>query len=537
MLYNLINMKPTITLPNGDGTANRTTLNSDQNLVIIGANGAGKSRMGYWIDHNQPGIMLVHRISAQRALSIPDAAEFKTVEFAENGLFFGHSGPGANKSYKEGHRYGSQGAVFQVSDYHHLLATLFARTNLRNEQHTKATQVAGGYVPVPNSVIDTIIEIWPDIMPQNSIAFTDGKVLSIKPGVAEYHGKQMSDGERVALYLIGQCLNAPDNSIVIIDEPEIHLHKSLMSRLWNKIEELCPNKLLVFITHDLDFAASRKDSKKLWIKSFDGGTRWIWEEVPELEELPENLVIEIIGNRKNILFCEGDKSSYDYLLYQAAYPTYHVIPRGGCEKVIESTKAINDNASINHITATGIIDRDYRTPAELVALNAQRIFTVEVAEVENILCIDPLLRIVAENQHLDPDVKVTEVTNFIIAELANELETQVTNHAQREIQYQLNKYIKTGNSLQGLENGLTTLVDSIDVPAIYAASKALFETAINENSLEKALLIYNRKKLSERISPVFGLANREYVNIIFRLLKSAEKDNIVTALRTALPAI
>jgi len=530
-------MKPTITLPDPDGSAGQATLNGEHNLVIIGANGAGKSRMGYWIENNQPGDIFVHRISAQKALTIPSAAEFKTVEIAEKSLFFGYPNPGAHKGHKEGMRYGGEGLIHEVSDFAQLLATLFARTNLRNEELTKATQAKGGYVPVPNSVVDTIIEIWPDIMPQNSISFTDGKVLATKGGIPEYHGREMSDGERVALYLIGQCLIAPDNSIVIIDEPEIHLHKSLMSRLWNKIEELCPNKVLIFITHDLDFAASRKDSKKLWIKSFNGTDRWIWEEVPELEELPENLVIEIIGNRKNIIFCEGDKGSYDYLLYQAAYPTYHIIPRGGCEKVIESTKAINGTPTISHINAVGIIDCDYRTPLELAALNKQRIFSIDVAEVENILCIDPLLRIVAQNQHHDPDVKVKEVTDFIIGELNHELETQVTNHAQREIQYQLNKYVKADDSLKGLEDGLSGLLGKIDVPAIYANSRVLFETAIHENSLQKALLVYNRKKLSERISPIFGLANREYVNIIIRLLKSTEKDKIIAALKTVLPEI
>lgn len=530
-------MKPDIFLPAGDGSGNTTVLNGGHNLVIIGANGAGKSRMGFWIENNQPGHIFVHRISAQRALIIPPAAEFRTVEIAEKTLFFGFPDISAHKGHKAGRRYGGEGVIHEVSDFAHLLATLFAKINLRNEEHTKATQAAGSYVPVTDSVIDTIIKIWPDIMPQNSISFTDGKVLATKTGVPVYHGREMSDGERVALYLIGQCLSTPDNSIVIIDEPEIHLHKSLMLRLWNKIEELCPNKALIFITHDLDFAASRKDSKKLWIKNFNGTDRWNWEEVPELEQLPENLVIEIIGNRKNILFCEGDKSSYDYLIYQAAYPTYHIIPRGGCDKVIESTRAINNNPAINHITATGIVDRDYRTTGELAALNAQRIFTIDVAEVENILCIEPLLRMVAQNQYLDPDVKVQEVTDFIIGELRDELETQVTSHAEREIQYQLNKYVKAGNSLLGLENGLTSLLGQIDIPAIYANSKALFEAAINENSLQKALLIYNRKNLSERISPIFGLANREYVNIIFRLLKSSEKDNIVAALRTALPVI
>ena len=40
----------------------------------------------------------------------------------------------------------------------------------------------------------------------------------------KYNASMMSDGERVALYLISQCLIAPDDYIIIIDEPEIHLH-------------------------------------------------------------------------------------------------------------------------------------------------------------------------------------------------------------------------------------------------------------------------------------------------------------------------
>jgi len=74
-------------------------------------------------------------------------------------------------------------------------------------------------------------------MPHREIQFWDGKVLVKKTDAPEYHGKEMSDGERVSLYLIGQFLCAPENSIIIVDEPEIHLHKSLVDKLWNKIEE------------------------------------------------------------------------------------------------------------------------------------------------------------------------------------------------------------------------------------------------------------------------------------------------------------
>ena len=86
----------------------------------------------------------------------------------------------------------------------------------------------------------------------------------------------MSDGERVVLYLIGQCLSLPENSVIIIDEPETHLHKSLVDKLWNKIEAQTPNKLLLYITHDLEFAASRTDATKIWVKEYNGSNQWLW---------------------------------------------------------------------------------------------------------------------------------------------------------------------------------------------------------------------------------------------------------------------
>ena len=42
---------------------------SVQSYVIVGANGSGKSHLGAWIENNNENVL---RISAQRALSIPD---------------------------------------------------------------------------------------------------------------------------------------------------------------------------------------------------------------------------------------------------------------------------------------------------------------------------------------------------------------------------------------------------------------------------------------------------------------------------------
>ncbi|MBL0119922.1 MAG: ATP-binding protein [Saprospiraceae bacterium] len=104
------------------------------------------------------------------------------------------------------------------------------------------------------------------------------------------------------MYLIGQCLCIPENSIIIIDEPEIHIHKSLVDKLWNQIESHIQNKLLIYITHDLDFASSRTDAKKIWIQEYNGNNQWFWEDTPVDENLPEGLMLEIIGNRKDVIF-------------------------------------------------------------------------------------------------------------------------------------------------------------------------------------------------------------------------------------------
>ncbi len=528
-------MKPDIILPNRTGQGENETLHSDNNIVIIGANGSGKTRLGAWIETNMQNNFAVHRISAQRALNIPEFAVVKNLEQAEKLLFYGIESEDARVAHKHGQRWGSNPETHLLNDFDKLLSTLFARTSKRDREHSKATKASQAYVAVDDAPIDIIVQLWKDIMPHREISFDDGKVMVNKVGQAEYHGKGMSDGERVTLYLIGQCLCAPDNSIIIIDEPELHLHKSLMVRLWNKIEELCQNKLLVFITHDLDFAASRKDAKKLWIRSYDGSANWIWQEVPEIETIPENLIIEIIGNRKNIIFCEGEKASYDTVLYQAAFPDYHIVPRGGCEKVIESTKAVRANPSLHHLQAFGIIDSDYRTADEINALRAGGIYTINVAEIENLFCIEPILRIVAANQHIDANATVAAVTTYIINSLTAEFDVQVTNRAQREIQFRLNAYTKAGDTEQGLTDGMNAVINSIDIATIYAECRTLYQQAIDENSLEKALRLYNRKNLPKRISASFGLANNEYANIVVRLLKSDKKAEIVSAIQNFTP--
>ena len=49
-------------------------VSSTQSYVLVGANGSGKSHLGAWIEKNNKNVL---RISAQRALSIPDVINIK----------------------------------------------------------------------------------------------------------------------------------------------------------------------------------------------------------------------------------------------------------------------------------------------------------------------------------------------------------------------------------------------------------------------------------------------------------------------------
>jgi hypothetical protein len=526
-----------VILPNRTGAVQKETLETNNNLVLIGSNGAGKSRLGVWIEQEIQNHVTVHRISAQKALNIPEFAQLKNLEQAEKELLFGRSDKHASIARKVDDRWGSSPATFLLNDYEKLLSLLFAKNTERDRLHTEQTRHSQGYVPVLDSPIDTIISIWSSIMPHRQISFNDGKVLVKKEGQPDYHGKEMSDGERVTLYLIGQCLCAPENSVLIIDEPEIHLHKSLVDKIWNKVEELSQSKLLIYITHDLEFASSRIDATKIWIKNYNGNNSWEWDNVPSDEHLPVGLILEIIGNRKNIIFSEGEKGSLDNTIYQLVYPDFHIIPRAGCDKVIESTKALRANEAIHHLNTFGLIDSDYKEEEEKIALLNHGIFTIPVAEIESLFCIEPVLRIIAEHLALDPNQKVNEVIDYLCNALSNEFDVQISSKAEKIVEYKLRAYSKEGNNLQGVEKGLSTTLSRIDIPTIYSLTQAKYQEAIDERNLQKLLLIYNRKTLPDRISGIFGLGTGQYGNLLVRLLKGPRKTDLINALKEVLPTI
>ena len=259
-----------------DDTQTSTYSTDVNSIVIIGANGSGKSRLGAWIEKND--FQHTHRIGAQRSLLFGNYIQQKSYEESAHKLTVGSDSPRNDHNQRwtwDGEKYNYTSSL--LNDYEDVLSAIWAKKVKQEsdyvQQCKECDSLGHAHSKVPEMVTDVLYRIWSSVFPHRSIRLDDGKVIAFfKDGnnTIEYKGREMSDGERVALYLICQALCVPDSKTIIIDEPELHLHRSIMNRLWSAVERERPDCLFIYITHDTEFAANHVQSDKIWVKSYDG---------------------------------------------------------------------------------------------------------------------------------------------------------------------------------------------------------------------------------------------------------------------------
>lgn len=526
----------TVVLPPKTPGGEKELINDARSVVIVGANGSGKTRLGAYIER-AAGAM-AHRVSAQRALMIPSFVQPQTHDQAESTLLYGNYQPSYNPeqqaAHKMGHRWQNEPFTFMLNDFQHVLALLFADEDKRNRDYTRAAREAPPTAQPPKCKLENLQEIWSAVMPQRSMVISDNRIDAKTPSGASYEARQMSDGERVALYLAGQALCAPKDAIVIIDEPEIHLHRAIQSLLWNEIEAKRPDCTFVYITHDLDFVATRYGARRIWLKDFDG-TDWVWEDVDPHPSLPDALVLQVLGTRRAVWFVEGEDTSYDARIYAALYPRELVVPCGSCEKVIDATRAMRANPSLHHLHIRGLVDRDRRPDAEIEALKSAGVQVIDVSEVESLLCLSEVLEVVASQLKCsDVEKAKGDAERAVFTELSKLIDQQALSRALAEIQFRLNGFgPKIGDSdATKLEKELADYVKGISVAATVAECRRLFEQILEEKDYTKALRFFNCKGLVAFIANSFDVKKERYIEMVLACIKEEPSGLVANAMRS-----
>jgi AAA domain, putative AbiEii toxin, Type IV TA system/Protein of unknown function (DUF4435) len=523
--------------PSSAGQTQPTALENAGTTVVVGANGSGKSRFGSWLELTSSQKDIVHRVSAQKSLMMPDTVHTTNMDAAEKHLFFGFAG--GNIHNKTGHRWGNNPYTHLLNDFEALMVYLFTENADKSDEYRRQAIKTTERIPPPETKLDVIKRIWEKVLPRRELEVGTGKVNAKIRGNSRpsYKGKDMSDGERVIFYLIGECLATPANGIMVVDEPELHLHKSLQGTLWDEIEAARPDCQFVYLTHDLDFAATRVSAQKVCLRDYDG-EKWDWFIVPEADGIPEEMFLQLVGSRKPILFVEGDKTSLDYHIYSYLYPSFTLIPCGVGSQVIHATSTFRSLLALHHLECRGVVDRDCRTDQQVAWLKDRHVFVSELSEIENLLLAEDVLRALAAELLKDPVDVVANVKEMVLGQLEREKERIVSAIAASTIEARFKTFDAKARGENALQMSLDALLAATDVATIYRDVEHRVTKILTDRNYHEAIKIFDNKGLCAQSASIFGQKSKdEFLDYIKKLISDERGTPLVAAMRALMPAI
>lgn len=346
---------------------------------------------------------------------------------------------------------------------------------------------------------------------------------------------RLSTGEKAVLYYLASIIYAPDGAVIFVDNPDMFLHPSLIASLWNRIEFMRPDCTFVYTTHNLDFAVSRSGADMVWVRDCDvaAGT-WAYDLLPRNGIIPDQAYLAILGSRKPILFIEGDvEHSIDAKLYPLIFRDYTVKPLGSCNKVIESTRTFNDLAAFHHLDSHGIVDRDRRDAKEVEYLRRKKVFVPEVAEVENILLLEEVVKAVAAANRRREDYVFAKVSKAVISLFRANLRQQALQHTRHRVK-RFMEYRTDGrfSDINMLEKHLQEMMVELNARGLYENYCREFRRYSESNDYSSVLRVFNHKSMvsSCNVAQLCGIkgGQNEYVNEIIKILRrdGAEAERI-----------
>ena len=476
----------------------------NKNIVAIGANGSGKSTLAAKLKEYLPTSAMT--ISAQKLLIIP---VFKNITNPNDTIKDLKKSQAYEKSTRfilESDRSHSPEADAIKNEFKFLLNNLLSENNTLNNKYVQSVRI-GESCNVPESKLNKTIEIWNSLIEHRVLECSDGININLKALTSEniYPAYQMSDGEKVILYYISHVLQAPQNGFIIVDEPEMYLHKTLLSKLWDILETEREDCIFIYLTHDLDFATSRNTAKKVWIKSFNHPDKWEIEDIPS-NELPETLLLKLLGSRKRILFCESESGKIDEKIYNLLLPNFTITPVKTCFDVINYTKAFNELPN-RTAEALGLIDSDHHDSDRLSSLKAQNVFSLNVSEVENLLFDEGFLRDFSRQMMCDGDV-VSTIKSEVIAKLSNTKELQVANYISAKINYYFkSSHVSKGNTREDVKKHYSRFTDNISIDDWHDTRETELQDIIDSKDYDRALCVINDKGLKTIANRNFNIGN------------------------------
>lgn len=358
-----------------------STVNST--TVIIGANGVGKSSLINELRKNNINEMFI--LPAQKLLY-----------FVSN--VFGRNSINKDKYIEDLKKAEIKYDTIEIrtNNIEDDFSSSFTKmiTLLVKDYTNIATRKSRGEKDLHLALWDRVEQVWNQILPEiKFILEPDNRVVEVEKNGSRYSINGLSDGERCILFYIGNVFLAPENSYIVIDEPETFLNAAVYNELWDLLISERPDCQFIFASHNMDFVQSRSNATYVWCKKFEAPYNLDYQLLEDSQEMPLSLLTEVSGARKPILFCEGSKTSIDYQIYSKLFSDFcFVKPVQGHKQVIQYTKAYNNLQHLHGNTAYGIIDNDWMDESSIQVYKEQNIFVLPFNEVEMMLVDEAVVK-------------------------------------------------------------------------------------------------------------------------------------------------
>ena len=358
----------------------------------------------------------------------------------------------------------------------------------------------------------------------------NANIVATKSKSVPYSVAEMSDGERNALLLAAEVLTVQPETLILIDEPELHLHRSIVSPLLRGLFSKRQDCYFVVSTHELSLPIDDPDSKILLVRgcTFEDGIAMNWDVdlVDSSFDIDEGLKKEVLGARRTIVFVEGEQNSLDRPLYSLLFPTASIIPRGSKKSVEDTVRGLRASGELHWITPFGIVDSDGQLSDEgMEKLRDIGVFPIDCYSIESIYFDEKVQEEVAKRR--------TSLTGeTFISRLAPATEAAID--AIRTNAHHLAKIRacrRLNDELIGkLPNPLTSHLDQhiqvdLDAPTVLQQELEALNKLIDSNDLGAIIRKYPIKKTAapDRISKQLGFDNqKEYSKAVLKLLQEDE---------------
>ena len=506
--------------PSPTGQPQQLQLAPGQLLFVLGANGTGKSSLMYLLSSQNQGH--VRKISAHRqtwlnsdALDMTPSAKLQTERHIQN------EDRQQNSRYRDS--YAAQRAsvtIYELIDAENVRARAMAAA-YDAENMTQLDAAAN--VEAPIAAINELLH-QSNIPIQVTIRANE-RVMASKNGGPEYSAAALSDGERSALLLAGSVLTAPKETLLIIDEPERHLHRAIISPLLAELFERRSDCAFVISTHDPDLPLELPKTRILLLRScrFNGDNAIGWEadELPLGTATDDVLKRDLLGARRKILFVEGTEGSLDKPLYSLVFPMASVIPKANCRDVERAVLGARASQPLHWLRAFGIADGDGLDADQVIAKRAQGVYALPYYSVEAVYFHPEIIRKVAVRQaHISGDDSSPLAQAAIDAGVAaigrhtDRLSRKVTKKAVRQAimeQIPNDEDLLAGQNIQILNTA----------HAIHTARKNELDTAVANGNWEAILSAcpVRESDALESISSALGFRKRrDYQKAVRKLL-------------------